>query len=84
MYLDYLQNRYGATTAAAYSLRPRPGAPVSTPLEWNEVTLKLDPARFNINTVPKRLEKHGDPWKDLYKRRLDIANVTDKLQKLLS
>src|SRR5204863_2129926 len=43
VYLDYLQNRRGQTLAAAYSVRPYPGATVSTPLQWREVTKKLDP-----------------------------------------
>jgi bifunctional non-homologous end joining protein LigD len=72
VYLDYLQNRRGATMAAPYALRPREGAPVSTPLEWKEVTARLDPAEFNIRTVPGRLARKGDPWHDLFKKRLDL------------
>ncbi|MGA2091519.1 MAG: DNA ligase D [Endomicrobiales bacterium] len=83
VYLDYLQNRYGATMAAPYSLRPRDGAPVSTPLDWNEVNSRLDPCDFTIRTVIKRVEKKGDLWKDLFTHRLDLAATLDKLQKLL-
>ena len=72
VYLDYLQNRSGATMAAAYALRPREGAPVSTPLEWREVTSRLDPLDFNIRTVPERLARKGDAWRDLFKKRLDL------------
>jgi bifunctional non-homologous end joining protein LigD len=78
VYLDYLQNRYGATMAAPYSVRPREKATVSTPLSWNEVDSTLDPDAFNIRTVPKRVEKHGDPWKDLFKRRLDLGRSLRK------
>jgi bifunctional non-homologous end joining protein LigD len=78
VYLDYLQNRHGATMAAPYSLRPREGATVSTPLNWSEVNSKLDPGDFNIRTVPKRVEKKGDPWKDMFKRRLDLAKAIKK------
>jgi bifunctional non-homologous end joining protein LigD len=60
LYLDCLQNGYGKTIIAPYSLRGAPGAPVSTPLEWDEVTPKLDPAKWNLHTVPKRLAKVGD------------------------
>ena len=80
VYLDYLQNRYGATMAAPYSLRPRVGATVSTPLDWSEVDSKLDPSDFNIRTVPKRVEKKGDPWKDLFKKRLNLAKTLEKFQ----
>jgi bifunctional non-homologous end joining protein LigD len=83
VYLDYLQNRLGATMAAPYSLRPREGAPVSTPLDWSEVKAKLDPAAFNIRTVIKRVEKKGDPWKNMFKHRLNLAKTLNKLKKLL-
>jgi len=73
VYLDYLQNREGATMAAPYALRPREGAPVSMPLEWKEITPKLDPAEFNIRTVPERLARKGDAWRDLFKKRVDLS-----------
>ncbi len=72
VYLDYLQNRGGATMAAPYSVRPREGAPVSMPLEWKEVTAKLDPLGFNIRTAPERMAEAGDLWRDLFKKRLDL------------
>ncbi len=60
VYLDYLQNGLGKTIAAPYTVRPRPGAPVSTPLRWSEVTARLDPSRFTIRNVPRRAERLGD------------------------
>ncbi len=60
VYIDYLQNSRGQTLASAYSIRPRPGIPISTPLEWREVRRGLRPERFNIKTIPKRLQKKGD------------------------
>jgi bifunctional non-homologous end joining protein LigD len=80
VYLDYLQNRYGATVAAPYSLRPRRGATVSTPLDWSEVNARLAPEKFNIRTVPKRMEKIGDPWKSLFRKRLDLAKALNKFR----
>jgi bifunctional non-homologous end joining protein LigD len=62
VYLDCLQNRRSQTLAAAYSVRPYPGATVSTPLEWREVGKRLDPAAFTIKTMAKRIDKHGDLW----------------------
>jgi len=81
VYLDYLQNRLGATMAAPYSVRPRDGAPVSTPLEWKEVKATLDPLEHNIRTVPKRVIQPGDPWKDLFKKRADINAVLARFEK---
>ncbi len=63
IYLDFLQNRRGQTLAAPYSVRPRPGATVSTPLEWSEVNAKLDPANYTIHNTLARLDKKGDLWK---------------------
>lgn len=62
VYLDYLQNGKGKTVAAPYSLRAYPGAPVSTPLRWTEVKRGLDPGRFTLRTLARRLEKLGDLW----------------------
>ena len=61
VYVDWGQNGHGITIVAPYALRPIPGAPASCPLRWNEVNGKLDPARFNLRTLPKRFEKMDDP-----------------------
>jgi bifunctional non-homologous end joining protein LigD len=81
VYLDYLQNRQGATMAAPYAVRPQPGAPVSTPLEWREVAAGLDPGEFNIRTVPERLARKGDPWRDLFTKRLDLKAALRKFER---
>ena len=60
LYLDCMQNAYGKTLVAPYSLRAIDGAPVSAPLKWEEVTRKLDPLKFNLRTMPDRLAKVGD------------------------
>lgn len=57
IYVDYLQNKQGATLSSAYSLRPKPNAPVSTPLDWNEVKHGLDPRDYNIKNTMARLGK---------------------------
>ncbi|GAC1377472.1 MAG: non-homologous end-joining DNA ligase [Polyangiales bacterium] len=62
LYVDFLQNGRGKTIVAPYTLRALDGAPVSTPLDWSEVTTKLDPSRLGIRTVLERLKKKGDPW----------------------
>ncbi|HZU34455.1 MAG TPA: DNA ligase D, partial [Gemmataceae bacterium] len=79
VYLDYLQNRRGQTLAAPYSVRPYPGATVSTPLAWSEVTKRLDPSRFTIRTVPARLDKHGDRWQGVLGPGVDLADCLERL-----
>jgi bifunctional non-homologous end joining protein LigD len=58
--IDSNQNGEGKTIASVYSVRPRPGAPVSTPLEWSEVNERLDPLSFTMPVVLERVRKHGD------------------------
>lgn len=79
VYLDYLQNSRGQTLASAYSVRPHPGATVSTPLKWSEVTRRLDPSRFTIRTVLKRLDKLGDLWKPVLGKGIDLAKCVQHL-----
>ena len=55
-----VKDPYGTTIASAYSLRPKPGAPVSTPLDWDELDDVGDPRRFNLFTVPERFAERGD------------------------
>jgi bifunctional non-homologous end joining protein LigD len=58
--VDANQNGEGKTIASVYSVRPHPGAPVSTPLRWDEVTESLDPAAFTMDVVLDRVARHGD------------------------
>ena len=60
LYLDALQNGRLKTMVAPYSIRAVEGAPVSTPLDWDEVDARLDPASFDIRTMPERLRRRGD------------------------
>jgi bifunctional non-homologous end joining protein LigD len=84
IYLDYLQNRHGQTLAAPYCLRPRPHAPVSTPVHWNELTESLDPREFTIETVHKLLSKRGDLWKPMLNASIDLDACRRELQILQS
>ncbi len=71
VFADWLRNAFGQTIAAPYSVRCRPGAPVSTPLHWDEVSPKLNPSRFNIRTIQRRLEA-PDPWADFWQHCQDL------------
>jgi bifunctional non-homologous end joining protein LigD len=77
VYLDYLQNSQGKTMAWQYSLRPARGAPVSTPLTWEEAETIPDPLSFNIHTVPGRLREKGDLMADTLTRKHSIDQVLE-------
>jgi bifunctional non-homologous end joining protein LigD len=73
--IDANQNGEGKTIASAYSVRPRPGAPVSTPLRWDEVVESLDPATFTMEVVLERVRRHGDLFEGVLttRQRLEPA-----------
>src|SRR5271169_1381014 len=62
--IDYLRNQRGTTAVAAYSTRARPGAAVSMPLAWKELTPEIGPAHFSTRNTPARLSSVPDPWAD--------------------
>lgn len=82
IYLDYLQNRRGQTLAAPYCLRPRPGAPVSAPLSWDEVKVGLKIGDFNITTMRLRLAAIGDIFGPVLGEGIDMADALTKLSAL--
>jgi bifunctional non-homologous end joining protein LigD len=75
LYLDCMQNAYGKTVVAPYSLRAIDGAPVSAPLKWEEVTKKLDPKKFNLRTMPDRLAKVGDLFARVFEERVKLPEL---------
>ena len=79
IYLDYLQNRRGQTLASVYSLRPKNGAPVSMPIEWDELKPGLQPNDFNIENALSRLEKKGDLFKPVLGKGIDMLKSIEKL-----
>ena len=84
IYIDFLQNRKGQTIAAAYSVRPKPGATVSTPLEWTEVNERLNPKDFTIYTIFDRLKEKGDLWKGVLGKGADIGKALGKLENIIA
>jgi bifunctional non-homologous end joining protein LigD len=68
VFADALRNAFGQTIVAPYCVRRRPKAPVSTPLDWDEVDPRLDPAKYNIRTIERRLAR-ADPWADFWMQR---------------
>jgi bifunctional non-homologous end joining protein LigD len=82
VYVDTGQTGPSRTIVAPYSVRATPGARVSVPLDWNELTVDLDPSRFTIRTVPGRLATKGDPMTALLEARPDIARAVAELETL--
>jgi bifunctional non-homologous end joining protein LigD len=77
--IDANQNGEGKTIASAYSVRPRPGAPVSTPLRWEEVKPGLDPAQFTMEVVQRRVEQHGDLFEGVLTTRQRLNDALKAL-----
>jgi bifunctional non-homologous end joining protein LigD len=80
IYVDFLQNRTGQTLAAPYSVRPKPGATVSTPLEWDEVNDSLSPSQFTIENVAQRFREKGDLWKPVLGKGANLKIILKKLE----
>lgn len=74
VFLDFNQNLRDRTVAGAWSLRPRPGAPVSTPMSWAQLAEIGNPREFNLTTIPDFLS-HGDPWAEID----EVAHSLDPL-----
>jgi len=69
VYVDYLQNIQGKTVAGPYCVRAKPGATVSTPIKWTELTDDLDPRDFHLGNAADRFEKVGDIWSEAMKKK---------------
>jgi bifunctional non-homologous end joining protein LigD len=82
VYIDFGQNGHGQTIVAPYSLRPLPGAPASCPLEWREVTPRLDPGRFTLETLPARFDKMDDPLRPVLGDGIDMAAAIERIEAL--
>jgi bifunctional non-homologous end joining protein LigD len=78
--IDSNQNGEGKTIASAYSVRPKPGAPVSTPLHWDEVNEKLNPAIYTMEVVLSRVEQHGDLFEGVLTTRQRLAEALKTLR----
>ena len=78
--IDSNQNGEGKTIASAYSVRPKPGAPVSTPLRWEEVNASLDPAAFTMDAVLERVAREGDIYEGVLTTRQSLGSALRTLR----
>jgi bifunctional non-homologous end joining protein LigD len=81
VYIDFLQNRHGQTVACPYSVRPKPGATVSMPLTWKEVTDNLKLSDYSIFNALERVKKMSDPWKTLTDNKADLKTALELMKK---
>lgn len=80
VFIDYLRNNYGQTAVAPYSVRLKRGAPVATPIFWNDLYKKdFGPETITVRNIFQYLRK-GDPWKDIYKRPKSVLYYKNKLK----
>jgi len=84
VFLDYLRNRYAQTAVSPYSLRAKDGAPVATPIDWEELrSSKLRSNSFTIENIFKRMGRKEDPWKDFFKHAAPLPDF-EKIEKVLA
>ena len=82
--VDVARNTYAQTAVPPYAVRPRPGAPVATPLDWEELSdSKLRPDRWNVKNVFRRLSAKGDPWADIASYARGIARARRRIESML-
>ena len=79
MLIDANQNGEGKTIASAYSVRPKPGAPVSTPLRWDEVNEQLNPAIYTMEVVLERVRTQGDLHAAMATTRQSLSKALKRL-----
>jgi bifunctional non-homologous end joining protein LigD len=80
--VDHRQNGWGKTIASVYSVRPKPGAPVSTPLHWDELTADVRPRDFTMRVTLERIERHGDLFAPVLAEPRPLAPARRKLESL--
>jgi len=78
--VDHRQNGHGKTIASAYSVRPKPGAPVSTPLRWEELTEDITPRDFSMQVALDRVAKHGDLFEPVLHARQALGPALKALR----
>ena len=85
LYVDVARNGWAQTAVAPYSVRPRPGAPVATPITWDELDdPDLRPDGFTIATVPERLDRIEDPWAGMARHARSLRSRWEHLESLVS
>ncbi len=80
--IDVMRNAYGHTSVAPYAVRARPQAPVATPLHWDELQeVDMHPQRWTLDSVPERLARDGDPWRDIAQSAVSLTTARKLLKR---
>jgi bifunctional non-homologous end joining protein LigD len=81
--VDTGRNGYSATFAAAYTVRAKPGAPVSAPCTWDELEQgAVGPGSFNLRNMTQRIKKTGDLWADMLRKKPSLKRPIEKLKRM--
>ncbi len=84
LFIDYLRNSFGQTTVAPYAMRPHPGAPVATPIDWRELEdFELTSQAYTISNIFRRLGQKSDPWKDIRKSQRSLTKARPLLDAMM-
>lgn len=84
LYLDTARNSYGQTIVIPYAVRDKPGAPVATPLTWDEVgDAAIGPQSFTVANIFRRLGQKDDPWAGMYRHARNLDKAMQKLERLM-
>jgi bifunctional non-homologous end joining protein LigD len=84
LYLDVMRNAYGQTAVVPYTLRAKPGAPVATPLDWNELDRsELGPQSYDLRSVRQRLAQKDDPWRNIRPHAASAKRARERLDREL-
>jgi bifunctional non-homologous end joining protein LigD len=85
LFLDYLRNSYGQHGAAPYAVRPRPAAPIATPLDWDELhDPDLTARSYTMRNIVRRLGQKDDPWADMYAQAAALDEARQHLEEMRS
>jgi bifunctional non-homologous end joining protein LigD len=83
--IDVMRNAYAHTSVAPYAVRARPGGPVATPLAWAEVEEDgMHPQRFTVASVPERIARDGDPWREMKRSKVSLTAARKRLDEALA
>lgn len=83
VFLDYLRNSYGQTAVAPYAVRAKPGAPIATPVEWDELGDKdMNSQRYTLKNILRRLSQKKDPWRGIWGKAHSLAKTKQELIRL--